>query len=148
MEDKLRGNVCRERLVYAFSKYLDYCRYFGSLADLDEAYDETYETNDFESWLLSEDAMIRSKAAEMLRVTCKLFFDLLENGEQELYSVLETISKLEKEEQQDIWGFYVANHVFEKSEIREFISEWDGEEYYSEEVLNGFLVKLRRKLLK
>ncbi len=42
----------------------------------------------------------------------------------------------------------MANHVFEKSEIREFISEWDGEEYYSEEVLNGFLVKLRRKLLK
>ncbi len=109
MEDKLRGNVCRERLVYAFSKYLDYCRYFGSLADLDEAYDETYETNDFESWLLSEDAMIRSKAAEMLRVTCKLFFDLLENGEQELYSVLETISKLEKEEQQ---GLIVTSNYF------------------------------------
>lgn len=138
----------KKKLLDAVGKYSDYRRYSLILSDLDEEYDETLELYNYGIWLGQSDGSIREKASHMLSVTLRLFEDMENNAQIELYSVLEEIMGFDKEEQKKIWSrnIFLSRNTVSKERLEAMILDWDEQPYNQEEALESFEQLLAQKL--
>lgn len=141
---KTKVELLKEHLLYAAGKYSDYSRYESSLASTEEEYDETLELYNMDIWLGNSEGTIRDKAAEMLRVTTELFYDLADNAARELYYVMREIVELDEDSQKKICGVVIPKDIFTEKEFREMLSEWYEYEYVQEDALKAYLEILKR----
>ena len=124
---KTKVELLKEHLLYTAGKYSDYSRYESSLASTEEEYDETLELYNMDIWLGNSEGTIRDKAAEMLRVTTELFYDLAD-----------------EDSQKKICGVVIPKDIFTEKEFREMLSEWYEYEYVQEDALQAYLEILKR----
>ena len=127
----------KNKLLYAAGKYSDYERYYYTLYDLEEQYDETLEIYDPEIWEGESNGTIRGKAEHMLRLTSDLFSDLRSNARVELMSVLREIMEFGPEEQKQIWkrDIFLDKDKVKEDKLEDAIFEWEEEPYAQEEAL-------------
>ena len=129
------------KLLNAAGKYSDYERYWGRLSEIEGEYDETLELYNMDIWWGSSDGTIREKAVHMLRVTEKLFWDMRENAEKELMSVVEEIMDCDQEEQKEIWGreIFLEKEKINLKDIKEQLVEWEDYPYSQGDALRCFV---------
>ena len=114
---------------------------------MDDQYDETLEIYNQDIWWGNSNGTIREKAAHMLRVTEKLFLDMMENAETELISVVEEIMDCDEAEQWQIWGkdIFLDKKVVELKKIKDDLLEW-GEYPYTQGGAEECFVKIVEKI--
>ena len=141
--DKERIDRVRDKLLNSAGKYSDYQRYYYTLCNLEEQYDETLEIYDLEIWEGNSNGTIREKAEHMLSLTSNLFRDLRSNAQVELMSVLREIMEFGPEEQKQIWKRYIFldKDKVNEDELADVIFEWENEPYAQEEALE-YLTKI------
>lgn len=141
MESKEKIKNLKYKLLNATGKYSDYRRYWGTLVDVEEEYDETFEIYNQESWMGNTGGTIRDKAAHMLRITGQLFYDMMENAEMELMSVVKEIMNCNVEEQKQIWGkdIFLDKEKIKLENIKESLLEWEEYSYVQDEALENFV---------
>ena len=141
MEQQKRIDNLNNKLLNATGKYSDYRRYWGLLSTLDDQYDETLEIYNQDIWWGNSDGTIREKAAHMLRVTEKLFRDMMENAETELVSVVEEIMDCDEAEQKQIWGkdIFLDKKIVEPKGIKDELLEWEEYPYAQSKALEYFV---------
>ena len=133
----------RQRLLYAAGKYSDYSSYHIALGELSERYDETLEIYNFHLWLDASHGTIREKAAEMLRVTEDIFYDLQKNAGKELYYTMTEITELDAETQKAICGFSIPKGCLSEERFEDILEEWTDYPCVQEEALEEFLRVLK-----
>lgn len=136
------------KLLNAVGKYSDYRRYWTILSELDEEYDETLELYNYDIWRGYSNGTIRDKTSRMLGVTLRLFEDMENNVQTELYSVLEEIMEFDEEEQKQIWSrnIFLPRNTVSKESFEDMILDWDEQPYSQEEALESFEQFLAQKL--
>lgn len=139
----------KDKLLNAIGKYSDYHEYCRILSYLDEKYDETLETYNFNIWTGQSEGTIRKKADHMLRVTLQLFLDMEDNARTELYSVLEEIMELDKEEQKRIWNrdIFLSKNMITEEKLEEMLLGWEDGPYDQEEALAAFEEMIEERIV-
>ena len=130
----------KNKLLNAVGKYSDYHQYEVILYDLYEKYNDTLETYNSNIWIGQSEGTIRDKADHMLRITRRLFLDMEDNARTELYSVLEEIMELDKEEQKRIWNrdIFLSKNMITEEKLEEMLLGWEDGPYDQEEALAAF----------
>lgn len=138
----------KNKLLNAVGKYSDYHEYCRILSHLDNRYDETLETYNCNIWTGQSEGTIRKKADRMLSVTLRLFFDMEDNAMTELYSVLEEIMELDKEEQKQIWNrdIFLSKNMITEEQLEEMLLDWEEYPYNQVEALEAFEELLEMEL--
>lgn len=138
----------KNKLLNAVGKYSDYHEYCRILSHLDNRYDETLETYNSNIWIGQSEGTIRDKADHMLRITRRLFLDMEDNARTELYSVLEEIMELDKEEQKRIWNrdIFLSKNMITEEQLEEMLLDWEEYPYNQVEALEAFEELLEMEL--
>ena len=148
MEQSKKVKNLKDKLLNAAGKYSDYRRYSDMIGQVEEEYDETLELYNLDIWYGNAGGAIRDKAAHMLRITGKLFRDMVTNAETELISVLEEIANCSREEQKKIWerDLFLDKEKIDSERIKDWLIEWDRYPYDQDEALE-FLVRMVEEIV-
>ena len=142
MEQRER-EMLKRKLLNAVGKYSDYERYVRLLADLEEQYDETLELYYWDIWTGNARGTITRKAEDMLSATSRIFYDLNQNAEKELFYVLEELTALDRESQEAVWGLFWDGADFSRALFEELLLDWEDAPYNQEKALESFLEHVR-----
>ena len=139
MSERRNAEGLERALARAVKMYIDYMGCWETLRYLGERYDEDLENCHPESFEGTDAPTILAKAAELLELTGKTFYDLTDLAENELRETFCEICRAGEEVQRQVFGRAIPGDREPGKFFEEIMEVWDEGDGWDERMaLKGF----------